>query len=191
MESDSPSISEIANFTLAAGQFQYHLAKNDFFLRGAISVGPLHFSPEQKQAVGPALIRAVELEKKSAKYPRVILDSLVMEKSGYKDAPEFRREVNGVYARDKQQALFEWAHPIDRNKDAKLARDVPFIIDFLRSTQGDQNVVKIAESIARGLRGPIQHYEKYRWLADYILASHRLRSMGPKHEDQILEGLLG
>lgn len=191
LESENPSIDEIANFTLATGQFQYHLAKNDFFIRGAISVGPLYFNSDEKQAVGPALIRAVELEKTSAKYPRVILDSLVMEKSAYNDALEFRREVNGVYSQDKQHALFEWAHPFDKDKEAKLARDVPFIVDFLRSTKGDQDVVAIAESVARGLRGPIQYYEKYRWLADYVLASHRQRCMGLQNEDPTLEGLLG
>jgi len=175
---------------LAAGHFQYHLCRNDFWIRGGISFGLLDFDVKRKQAVGPALIRAILLEKQSARFPRVVVDPLVMTKSGYTNAPEFRDAVNQVYANDKQRALFEWTHYFDELSANKLPQDVPLFIDFARSvTEG--TLLDVAEAVARGLRGPIVHYEKYRWLADYVLSTSLQKNMGMQPDFVTLKTLLG
>jgi hypothetical protein len=172
-----PTLSELANFFLASGHVQYHLCRNDFWIRGGISIGSLDFDQSQKQAVGPALIRAILLEKQSAKYPRIVVDPLVMTTAGYTTATEFRNEVNAVFASHQQRALFEWEHYFDRLSANRLEQDVPLFIDFARSVP-QSSLNDVAESVARGLQGSIVHYKKYRWLADYILATNLQSNMG-------------
>ncbi|HEX7673139.1 MAG TPA: hypothetical protein VF412_03160 [Bdellovibrio sp.] len=191
LENDSPTLDELANFFLACGKFQYYLGRNGIWLRGGISIGALDVDHGQKQVVGPALVRAVNLEKKSAKYPRIVIDPLVMKVSGIPDAPEFRKRVNEMYSGANQRAIFEWRSTIDDLGEPILPKDVPFFIDFIRSTIGEESPTVLAEAVARGLRGPIEHYEKYRWLADYILVSNRQVSMGLNINDTALNGLLG
>jgi hypothetical protein len=53
------------------------LANRGYLVRGAITYGDLYHT--QKHVVGPALVRAYEMESEKAKYPRVIVDSSVLE----------------------------------------------------------------------------------------------------------------
>lgn len=52
------------------------IAHRGFLLRGAITVGDLLHTKDH--VIGPAMVRAYELESKFAKYPRIILDPTVM-----------------------------------------------------------------------------------------------------------------
>lgn len=49
------------------------LVRKGFLLRGAITAGDLYHT--DRHVVGPAMVRAYEMESKRAKYPRVIIDS--------------------------------------------------------------------------------------------------------------------
>ena len=53
------------------------LASAGFMIRGAVTVGDLYH--DEQLIVGPAMVRAYELESKSAKYPRVIIDPEALE----------------------------------------------------------------------------------------------------------------
>ncbi len=53
------------------------LAYQGFLLRGAVTVGPLLHTSDH--LFGPAMVKAYELESKTAKYPRVIVDEEVFE----------------------------------------------------------------------------------------------------------------
>lgn len=192
IEGNNPTLYELANFFLACGQFQYFLGKSGFWLRGGISVGSLNVDYQQKQVVGPALIRAINLEKKVARFPRIVVDSEVMATAGITHSVDFRDKINKLYSEENQRALFEWRGYMDDWGEANIPKDVPFFIDFMRSPVGeDENILEIAESVASGLRGSIEHYEKYRWLADYILAGHRQRYVGVSVYMERLKRLLG
>jgi hypothetical protein len=192
IEGNDPTLQELANFFLACGQFQYFLGKCGFWLRGGISVGSLNVDFGQKQVVGPALIRAINLEKKVARFPRIVVGSEVMSAVGINQAVNFRDKINELYSADNQRALFEWRGFIDDWGEANIPKDVPFFIDFMRSVvEEDGNILTMAESVASGLRGSIVHYEKYRWLADYILAGHRQRYVGLSSQIDELKRLLG
>ena len=179
LENEKLTLQELANFFLACGQFQYHLGIKGFWIRGGISVGSLNVDFERKHVVGPALIRAINLEKKAARFPRIVVDSLVMSEAGIIQAVEFRDKINELYSGDNQRALFEWRGFMDDWGEETIPKDVPFFIDFMRSVVGEEKkILTLAESVATGLRGSIEHYEKYRWLANYILAGHRQRYAG-------------
>lgn len=53
-----------------------HLAENGFLVRGAITVGKLHH--DDRFVFGPALVRAYELESRSAIVPRILVDPEVL-----------------------------------------------------------------------------------------------------------------
>lgn len=194
---ETPTVEELANFFLASGKFQYYLAQEDIWLRGGISIGSLYIDPRKKLVVGPALIHAINLEKKVARYPRIVVDQSVMLQYRSKNAKEFRSEINRLYERDGQRALFEWS----RNFMNELAtpgipNDIPLFIDFMGSVSHDAengDLVKIAKMVSKGLTGPLEHYEKYRWLADYILTSFNQRQPAPQlvPDYNKLEMLLG
>lgn len=189
-EDETPTINEIRNFALAAGQFQYSLGENGIWLRGGISCGPLYVNLDEKQIVGPALIRAVNLEKNVAKYPRIVSDTTLMIKAGMQNAVEFRKEVNKYSDGSRLSPFYVANTMMDSIGIPQISNDVPFIIDFMCSAR-PASPLKIAEYVAAGLRGPIVHYEKYRWLADYILAFHRQNFLGAGPESHQLNVLLG
>ena len=62
-------------FYIAERQFQ--MAMRGWFLRGAISVGPLAVG--DGLVFGPALVRAHELENRVAGYPRIVIDPTLVE----------------------------------------------------------------------------------------------------------------
>jgi len=188
---ESPLIPELANFYLACGQFQYFLAKRGFWLRGGISVGSLNVDHGQKQVVGPALIKAVNLEKKVARYPRIVVDPKIIADLGFTNASEFRTSVNELYADDNQRSLFEWRGMMDDWVKENIPTDVRLFIDFVSSTPDENDIEDIAKLIAHELHGPMEHYEKYRWLGDYILAGYRQRTRGIAHNMNAIKTLLG
>jgi hypothetical protein len=53
------------------------LVLHGHLLRGAVTIGELYH--DQRHVVGPAMVRAYELESKVAKFPRVIIDERVIE----------------------------------------------------------------------------------------------------------------
>lgn len=52
------------------------LADRGFLVRGAVTIGDLHHT--SRHVVGPAMVRAYEMESKEAFYPRVIIDPAVI-----------------------------------------------------------------------------------------------------------------
>ena len=52
------------------------LAERGYLLRGAVTIGDLHHT--RRHVVGPAMVRAYEMESKEARYPRIIIDPAVI-----------------------------------------------------------------------------------------------------------------
>lgn len=61
---------------------QEHLANNSILIRGGITCGELYHKGDI--CIGPALLRAYELEKSHALFPRVIIDPKIIEQNRFK-----------------------------------------------------------------------------------------------------------
>ncbi len=89
---------------------QSHLAEDGILIRGATTVGDIYV--DERLIFGPALIRAYELERGVASYPRIILDSRVFDR--LTDSPELcmpgvadqMRSLCTVIARDNDGTWF-------------------------------------------------------------------------------------
>jgi hypothetical protein len=78
---------------------QEHLAMNSILIRGGITCGPLYHKGDI--CIGPALLRAYELEQKLAVFPRVILDPLMIEQDRFKKIigrwPDYLEKFNDEF----------------------------------------------------------------------------------------------
>ena len=89
---------------------QSHLAEDGILIRGATTVGDIYV--DERLIFGPALIRAYELERDVASYPRIILDSRVFDRLS--DTPELcmpavadqMKSLRTVLARDNDGTWF-------------------------------------------------------------------------------------
>jgi hypothetical protein len=73
------------------------LAARGFLLRGAITAGPLIHT--ERYLVGPAMVRAYEMESKEAVYPRVLIDPIVLEIAKRYRSPDHSAEDEAEYVR--------------------------------------------------------------------------------------------
>ncbi len=90
---------------------QASLANRGIFIRGAMTIGNMHFDPET--AFGPALVAAYQLESQTALYPRIIIDpALLLEVSTNlllkKDVHTFDREKAYIKDMLRQDADGFW-----------------------------------------------------------------------------------
>jgi len=140
-------------------KIQRYLASQNVWLRGAISAGTTHISQNKKQIVGKAYIKAYELEGK-AKYPRVILDSNILEALNIKSEDEFIKSIS---------YMFSW-------KNTSLQKDIPLFLDYVgfliyMPTVDNQNTLhQIIESCITGFEESKGHsyHDKYFWSLEYI-----------------------
>lgn len=140
----------IANLIFEAASIQGVLAVNDYFVRGAITVGKYHM--HGGLIFGPALVEAVRLEQSTAKDPRVILSPTAIEELREGRRASIAREpllvdVDGFALVDYLTLLY-----ID---PAVTARHNLLIH---RNVVG-KRLVKHAADIAR--------WRKHRWVAEY------------------------
>jgi hypothetical protein len=95
------------------------LVAEGFLIRGAVTIGDLVHT--DKYLVGPAMVRAYELESTVAKYPRVIIDPIFFEKTLLK-----RKKRRSYYFRDMlvkdndKQIYFDYFKPKSLFTIAKL-----------------------------------------------------------------------
>lgn len=68
---DVPEADAVFHLLYEAANLQTELAMRGYFARGAITVGPFHF--HEGLLFGPALVEAVELERKTVLNPRIVL----------------------------------------------------------------------------------------------------------------------
>ena len=72
--------------------------KKGFLLRGAIVYGKVIHSEEGKKLFGPAFLKAYDLERKEAKFPRIIIDESFLDKAkeSYSKCPNSDDEYCGL-----------------------------------------------------------------------------------------------
>lgn len=87
-------LNSLRTICVATGLIQSELALLDIWLRGGISSGNAYFNKQTNQIVGPAYINAYLLEENMAIYPRILLDSKVINELNFSSANELIDEIN-------------------------------------------------------------------------------------------------
>jgi hypothetical protein len=141
-------------------QFALDLLANGFLLRGAIAKGLLHHS--ENAVFGPAFLKTYDLERNTAKYPRIIVD-----RGTHEDFLQLQTvQLNEVF--DK------FIKPDLRHDD-----DGPVFVDIFSGYRTSEHIpyerlVLTGEACRASIQAKLDesiyhpaHFEKLRWLAIY------------------------
>lgn len=134
-----------------------------YLLRGAVTIGPLYH--EDRHVVGPAMITVVEMESKTACFPRVIVDPAVIQL-----ARRHRREGHSAHEEEQYVRSF-----ISEDTDGQLFIDyVSWNSVVAVAGANDQDypayLGRLSAMIEKGLtHRDVRVVEKYLWLhARYV-----------------------
>ena len=165
---------------IAIGFIQQKLAEENIWIRGAISFGDTFIDEDNNQIVGPAYIDAYKLEDEIALYPRVILDSRIIDTLHCSYAQELIEKINkknedaNKQYNDKilwdNEVLFNWNYQNNGIMN-KFNQDTPLYIDYLSPIFGKndgEKINKIIENISKSIYMDNRYYLKYRWVIDYM-----------------------
>lgn len=153
----------IHQLCVAIQKIQLRLALKDIWLRGGISSGDAYFDESKSQIVGQAFINAYQLERRIAVYPRVVLDSKLIAELNFTSAEEMISTIN-------ENVLFPWSAV---SHVANFKKDVALFIDYLApSFMNPRDLETIVKNIQKNIYSNAEHYPKYRWVADYLIASY-------------------
>ncbi len=169
------NLNRLRHLCVAVGIVQQYLGLKDIWLRGAISSGDTYFDSERGQIVGPAYINSYLLEKSTAIWPRVVIDSKIIEELKFQSATQFIDAINqsddgGLkFSNWGSTILFSWHYP-DGQRVALIDKDVALFIDYLSPIveENGRNLVKVVKNIERNIYKNTETYKKFRWLADYL-----------------------
>lgn len=141
---------------------QFSLSIQGIWTRGGISYGKIKFH-DDKFIVGPAMIRAVELEQ-VAKFPRVIIEPKIL-----LDLNVNKEKLLQLLHANLTDA--QWIYPYYTGKGSDF-EDFLFInFGVMLGTNfkfAVQSANKIAQHLKKGLYGSPIHAAKYRWLNEYF-----------------------
>ena len=189
VDGSKPNIGEVRNFVLAAGKIQYELAINGIWLRGGISFGKLFVNTQNKQIFGPALIKAVGIEKNLCIHPRILMDTSFITLLNFQSAKEVRDELNKNPDNNNYiQSLYSWNSNFPAVGSEDVPNDAPFIVNFMRSTD-KPDFKKIATEISKELADSLEYYDRHRRLADFVYSIYHRQYLGIgqlKHELELL-----
>jgi hypothetical protein len=156
------------------------LAIKGFLVRGAVTIGDLLHT--RKYLVGPAMVRAHELESKVAKYPRVLLDPRLVGIARKAHADQHDAYHEAKYVRefltqdtDKQHYFdyISWKPVVE-----KLGMDDDNYPAYLSN---------IKDLIRDGLKKDNPHIlAKYLWMHErYVKAIRQFECLGPNHQYRV------
>lgn len=158
-------------FILLLGELHYlasrqlSLAAEGVLLRGAVTMGDLLVDASQNVVFGPALVRAYELERRQAIYPRIVVDGeLVLEATkSFRNAFNelIRRADDGTYFLDYLSGLLA----LRLDPPMKLVAREGLVRDHRRTIEA-----ALHDATVRKDESVIQ---KYRWLSLYHNAAVR------------------
>jgi hypothetical protein len=172
--SDNVAISTIPDkaatpvFLDAIATIQLHATARGFLMRGGIAVGDLIHDDDM--VFGPALNRALELESKIAKYPRIIVDDDVA-KIG--DARNIISEEGGLKFLDPFTTAYfgNWINQSKQIGEANASLKA-MGLDLIGSpgVHGTTALNSVIDTMQARLRTPLadKEYEKVVWLYDRI-----------------------
>lgn len=155
------------------GEIQWELAKYNIWFRGAITFGSCWISEDGLQITGPAYLKALELEKAAAKYPRVIVDAAILNSLQIDNRVDFIETINGESSTTDRSSfgpIFDWART--KRADANhFLDDTMLFIDYLGIGVLKKNIKQLNMIIDYLQKSLCEQniYEKYRWLVNYCL----------------------
>lgn len=165
-------IKNFKNLCLAVSIIQQTLAFKDIWIRGAISFGGTYFNIEKNQIIGKGFINAYLLEEKMAIYPRVIIDTKVIDKLGFNDAGLFIHAMNqNNYKNWSSSILYSWE--LNESKYV-VEKDLPLFIDYFdfsvnfNEIDNKDYVEKIIFNIKKNIYKDNGLYYKYKWVSKYL-----------------------
>lgn len=152
------------------------LAQRGYLLRGALTVGLLYH--EDRHVVGPAMVRAVEMESEVARFPRVIVDPAVITL-----ARRHRREGHSPTDEEGYVRSF-----INEDTDGQLFIDyVSWDAVVKHAGIEDEYYPDYISQISTLIEVGLQHddvrvAEKYLWLHPrYVEQLDRFKALPPDH----------
>lgn len=161
---------KLYNLCFAVAELQSGLAVHDIWTRGAITYDSI--DTQDGRLVGPAFHRAYHLESQVAKFPRVILDGRITSAAGCATAQELVFRVNNVDTQSPILYNFSPLVDLKLTSDVDLPHDVPTFVSFAEVMPDGISKKEFFDvtsgHIARRLRENVEHYPKYRWVADYF-----------------------
>jgi hypothetical protein len=144
------------------------LAYSGYLVRGAVTVGKLYHT--KKHVVGPALVRAYELESKEAKYPRVIMDESVLE-----IAREYRDENHSPDDEEKYVRAFMTLDDDERYSFDYISFDSVVVKTGWDGDGYPEYLYRMGRLIKQGLKHKDPRcQEKHLWLYKQYLAAIEL-----------------
>jgi len=193
IESGDDELEKLKHLCIAIGLIQNHLMMNDIWIRGAITKGKVAHRPDESFILGPAYVRAYELEQKVAIFPRVILDSELISFLNLDTSQDLIENINRNTAFDNWNGniLFDWgkAHSFS----AKIKQDTPLFIDYFQKLfevtgaanerRNTNSRLFTAKLIQENIKNRIETYEKFRWIADYYISKYRMQQIFDRDEE--------
>lgn len=168
------TLSNFRQLCIAIQKIQFKLALNNVWMRGAVSFGDACFKKDENQIVGKAYIDAYELEK-TAIYPRVVVDSRLIEKLGFESSSKLIDKINNFnighteFEATERNILFWWNYNYGQRRQG-LSYDVPLFIDYLvYAFESEKYLTDIINNIRENIYSGNNIYSKYRWVTDYLL----------------------
>lgn len=165
-------IERFRHFLLAIALIQSSFATHNIWLRGGVSIGDVAFEPDESFIVGRGYIQAYKLEQ-VARFPRVILDTNVVKELRLKSFQELVTKINDQtvvsrFGNWKGDIIYNWYNNVQMN--SPLVQDVPLFIDYLASIiQNEYEALEVVGHLKLNLLSSVDHFEKYQWVARYIL----------------------
>jgi len=155
-----PTFVEFQEIALAIARVQYALALKGIWTRGALTRGKIHLDTKNNVVVGPALVKAYLLEKE-ALFPRVIVDPAILYQYDI-SREEFITKINDHNTHDWKTNIID-----------TLNKDEPMYIHYLGGLNERRrpDCDSFYEHLRRAIYQSQTHYDKYRWLANYLMES--------------------
>lgn len=183
---------QLKHLSIAVASLQFFMAANDIWMRGGISCGlsfintPTPGSQTGTLLFGKAFIYAHELESKHAKFPRVLLDTSLIQHCGFQDSHELITFMNNDnnFTNWKGDLVFDWEKIRKHRVTPLIQNDYPLFLDYLDylfqeletdNLSFETRVQIIRKILKKNLMLSNSIYEKFRWVTDYIITKTELK----------------
>lgn len=159
----------------AISDLQRKFALKNIWLRGGISVGEAYISPDKKNIFGNAYLSALTIEKEFAKFPRVVIDPIIINFLEVDTSQEIIHFCNAIISEpnwaSRNSLFFDWQSR--RRSGHVIDQDVDLFIDYLYPIIKNQKEFHdLLLIIKENLKLSLEFYPKYRWVVNYLFSCY-------------------
>ena len=164
-------LSELRQLFSAIRRIHINLLWRKILVRGAVSFGQIYYNPDKNIIVGKAFIKAYNLEKDMAIFPRVIVDPIIVKRLG-QDRTAFPEQF-------KSGSVYEFENRVIYNQSSfsRISEDAIFIdyaCKVIKKADINGCLKHTYAMIVDNLYGDQRHYTKYIWLKNYFIECMQL-----------------